>query len=141
MNDNTDIAYQFNMDGVHLGQSDGCVIEARARLGKDKIVGLTVETWDQLVEAQSLPIDYVAISSLFATQTKTDIKHIWGLEGLEKASRFSTLPLVVIGGINLSNIQALQPFDIEAIALTSAISEAKQYDQAVEALIQGLVPA
>ena len=124
MNDAIDIAQELNMSGVHLGQSDTCVIEARKRLGDHKIVGLTVETWEQLVQAQDLPIDYIGISSLFQTSTKLDIKHVWGLEKLQQACAFSQIPLVAIGGIQAQHLHQFQSMNLHSVAVTSAITQA-----------------
>ena len=124
MNDDLDMAHELNMSGVHLGQSDTCVLEARKRLGAHKVVGLTVETWEQLVQAQNLPIDYIGISSLFQTSTKLDIKNVWGLEKLQRACDYSKIPLVAIGGIQVQHIPQFQSMNLHSIAVTSAITEA-----------------
>lgn len=124
INDNLDIALAMGADGVHLGQSDLSVEKARARLGADKIIGLTVENIQQLELAQALPIDYLGISTVFASATKQDTQYVWGTEGLRTAVIQSRLPLVAIGGINLGNINEVAATGVAGIALVSAICHA-----------------
>jgi thiamine-phosphate pyrophosphorylase len=123
MNDHLDMACQLNLSGVHLGQNDTCVFEARKQLPKGKIVGLTVETWSQLEQAQSYPIDYIGISSVFPTSTKPDIKTVWGLELLQQACEYSKIPLVAIGGIQEDQIYKFKHMNLHSIAVTSAITQ------------------
>lgn len=123
MNDHLDMACKFNMSGVHLGQNDTCVFKARKRLPKGKVIGLTVETWAQLEQAQSYPIDYIGISSIFPTRTKHDIKTVWGLELLQKACEYSNIPLVAIGGIQADQLYKFKHMNLHSIAVTSAITQ------------------
>ncbi|PSW14291.1 thiamine phosphate synthase [Photobacterium rosenbergii] len=140
INDRVDVALAVDADGVHLGQSDMPADVARRLIGDDKILGLSVENEQQLEAAQSLPLDYLGLSAIFPTTTKTDTVYAWGLEGLAKASAFSQLPLVAIGGINESNIRAVVEAGADGIALVSAICHAdspKDASQQLLALIGG----
>lgn len=121
INDRVDVALAVDADGVHLGQSDMPAELARGLLGKDKIIGLTVESLEELHLAQTLPIDYVGISTVFSTDTKQDTKHVWGISGLEEAMKISRIPVVAIGGINKTNVQAVNNTGVAGIALVSAI--------------------
>ncbi|WED24745.1 thiamine phosphate synthase [Vibrio sp. JC009] len=132
INDRVDVALAVDADGVHLGQSDMPAELARQLLGEDKIIGLSVESQKQLEEAKSLPVDYLGLSAIFATPTKTDIKKEWGIDGLKAAVKQSTLPVVAIGGINASNIQAVAGTGVEGIALVSAICHAQFPEQAAK---------
>lgn len=125
INDRVDVALAVNADGVHLGQSDMPATTARRLLGQNKLLGLSVENEQQLLEAQSLPVDYLGLSAIFATPTKTNIKHQWGIAGLAKAVEQSALPLVAIGGINGSNINEIALTGVDGIALVSAICHAE----------------
>ena len=125
INDNLNIALASDADGLHIGQSDGCVHKIRTALGKDKYLGLTVETHAQLQQAQSLPIDYLGISSVFATDTKNDIKHIWGWDGLTWAIAHSQKPLIAIGGIQLKDIKPIFNMGCDGVAMASAMSQQK----------------
>ncbi len=124
INDDLNVAIECQADGLHIGQSDGDVVSIRAALGKHKYLGLTVETPSQLLTAQTLPVDYLGISSVFATQTKQDIQSIWGLKGLAWAIEHSQKPLVAIGGITSDNITNILKSDCEGIAVISALSQA-----------------
>ncbi|MGI2799718.1 thiamine phosphate synthase, partial [Photobacterium damselae] len=104
INDRVDVALAVDADGIHLGQSDMPVAIARRLLGKDKIIGLSVENSQQLDEAQNLPIDYIGLSAIYPTQTKTDTVYYWGIDGLKQAVETTSLPIVAIGGINDKNI-------------------------------------
>tara|TARA_B100001094_G_scaffold117190_1_gene113031 strand:+ start:510 stop:1133 length:624 start_codon:yes stop_codon:yes gene_type:complete len=138
MNDHLEIACDFDMSGIHLGQSDTCVFEARKRLSKDKIIGLTVETWLQLEQAQSYPIDYIGISSVFPTHTKHDIKTVWGLDLLRKACEYSKIPLVAIGGIQADQLYKFKQMNLHSIAVTSAITQTPCAFTATQSLIKQL---
>lgn len=123
INDNVDLALALDADGVHLGQTDGCVLDARQRLGKDKIIGLSIDNLDymkkQIETANSLPIDYIGVGAIFPTQTKQDIKHIWGVKNLKKAAALSKHPIVAIGGIQLSNTREIMQSGAKGVAAIS----------------------
>lgn len=125
INDRVDVALAVDADGVHLGQSDMPADIARRLLGKDKLLGLSIENEQQLIEAQSLPVDYLGLSAVFATPTKTNIKKEWGIAGLANAVAQSSFPIVAIGGINMTNLEAIIATDVDGIALVSAICHAK----------------
>jgi len=86
INDRVDVAIASGADGVHLGQSDMPCSTARALLGPDKIIGLSIEDLSQIEEANSLDIDYIGISPVFSTPTKTDTAPPLGLAGIAEAS-------------------------------------------------------
>ncbi|CZF85244.1 Thiamine-phosphate synthase [Grimontia marina] len=79
INDRVDVALAVDADGVHLGQSDMPAEIARDLIGPDKLLGLSIETEAQLEEADSLPVDYLGLSAIFATPTKTNINKEWGV--------------------------------------------------------------
>lgn len=136
INDRVDVALAVAADGVHLGQSDMPTVLARQLLGPDKLLGLSVETEQQLVAAQSLPVDYLGISAIFATPTKTDLKKEWGLDGLARAVAQSSLPLVAIGGINATNLAEIMATGVDGVALVSAICQASCPQTAAQHLLQ-----
>ncbi len=78
INDRVDVALAVDADGVHLGQSDMPATLARQLLGPDKLIGLSVENEQQFEQAQSLPVDYLGLSAIFATPTKTNTVKHWG---------------------------------------------------------------
>lgn len=121
INDRVDIAHAVEADGVHLGQSDLKVAEARAILGRKAIIGLSVETVDQALEAAHEDINYLAASPVFQTRTKTDCAGPWGLNGLKYLCSLSTHPVVAIGGIDATNIEGILACGAAGVAVVSAI--------------------
>ncbi|RDX39176.1 thiamine phosphate synthase [Vibrio campbellii] len=135
INDRVDVALAVDADGVHLGQSDMPAIIARELIGPNKILGLSIENEEQLAEADSLPIDYIGLSAIFATPTKTNTKKHWGIDGLKMALETTSLPIVAIGGINESNIPQLSATGVHGLALVSAICHAEDSKAASEYLL------
>ncbi|MGR5061519.1 thiamine phosphate synthase [Photobacterium sp. DNB22_13_2] len=135
INDRVDVALAVDADGVHLGQSDMPAEIARRLIGDEKILGLSVENEQQLESAQKLPVDYLGLSAIFSTPTKTDTVYAWGIDGLAKAAQFSQLPLVAIGGINQKNIRSVIEAGADGIALVSAICHADSPKEACQQLL------
>ncbi len=137
INDNVLLAKEIDADGVHLGQSDLLPIEARNILGSDKIIGLSIETSEQLDQANQLNcIDYVAASAIFPSKTKQDCKTIWGLSGLKTITQQSKHPVVAIGGINASNARDVIAHGACGIAVISAIHDHAYPELAAAELIR-----
>ncbi len=134
INDRLDIALAVDADGLHIGQSDLPWDVARRLLGKDKILGLSVETMQQAEESNHLDIDYIGISPVFATPTKTDAFSPFGLEGVKAVSSVTRHPNVGIGGINLENAGQIMAHGANGIAVVSAIFSADNPRQAAELL-------
>ncbi|MEI6892549.1 MAG: thiamine phosphate synthase [Pontiella sp.] len=123
INDRVDVALAVQADGVHLGQNDMPPTIARRLVGDKMLLGWSVENETQLQESQHLPIDYIGLSAIFATPTKTNIIKQWGLEGLRHAVQYSKLPVIAIGGINESTIQDVAKTQVAGVALVSAICQ------------------
>ncbi|MBI9084551.1 MAG: thiamine phosphate synthase [Desulfobacterales bacterium] len=124
INDRVDVAQAAGADGVHLGQDDMPWAYARQILGPDAIIGLSVETWADVEAAQDQDIDYLGVSPIYATPTKTDTKAAWGLDGLSRIRSFSRHPLVAIGGIDADNAARVVHAGTDCIAVVSAICAA-----------------
>jgi thiamine-phosphate pyrophosphorylase len=124
INDRIDVALACGAEGVHIGQEDIPYAIARKLMGSKAIIGLSVETWEDVEESQKLDVDYIGVSPVFSTPTKTDTKGAWGLEGLAKIKAFSRHPLVAIGGINESNAADVIKAGADCIAVVSAICAA-----------------
>jgi thiamine-phosphate pyrophosphorylase len=124
INDRVDVAVACGAEGVHIGQEDMPYEVVRKIMGEKAIIGLSVETWEDVVASQKLDVSYIGISPVFATPTKTDTKGAWGLEGLARIRAFSRHPLVAIGGINESNVREIVVAGVECIAVVSAICAA-----------------
>lgn len=134
VNDNPIIAEIIDAAGVHLGQSDGCVRESRHFLGPKKRIGLSIESLSQIDQAKTLPVDYVAVSPVFKTLTKEDIKRPLGLTGVSIISRASPVPVIGIGGIDHENIESVIKAGASGVALISAIWDAEDPYEATKSL-------
>lgn len=121
INDRIDVALAVAADGVHVGQADMLYALARRLMGPKAIIGLSVETWEDVEQAEGLDCDYLGVSPVFATPTKTDTKAPWGLKGLIRIRAFSRHPLVAIGGLNRSNAEAVVMAGADGVAVVSAI--------------------
>jgi thiamine-phosphate pyrophosphorylase len=136
INDNVDIAKAVDAEGVHVGQSDSTPVEARKILGPDKIIGWSVETLDQLAQANKLDcINYIAASTVFPSVTKTNCKTIWGLTGLKTIAQQSKYPVVAIGGIDATNAGAVMNAGACGVAVIGAIHDADDPTRAAQDLI------
>jgi len=124
INDRIEVAQAVGAHGVHVGQRDMAPETARRLLGPDAIIGLSVETWEDVDAAQQLEVDYLGISPVYATPTKTDTKAPWGLEGVTRIKDFTRHPLVGIGGLDASNAAAVIRVGADCIAVVSAICAA-----------------
>lgn len=124
INDRVDVALAADADGVHIGQSDMPYEIARKLLGPDKIIGLSVENMNDLLRANELDVDYIGISPVYGTPTKTDTAEPFGLDGLRKAVELSVHPTVAIGGMNASTISDVIAAGADGVAVVSAICSA-----------------
>jgi len=124
INDRVDVAHAVGADGVHLGQSDLRVGEARAILGKKAIIGLSVESLAKATVAIEEDVDYLAASPIFHTKTKADCGEPWGLDGLKQLCAVSKHPVIAIGGIDETNAKQIIECGAAGIAVVSAIFNA-----------------
>ena len=122
INDRADIALMSEADGVHLGQDDMPPEAARRLLGDGKIIGYSTHSVEQAIEAAKLAVDYIAIGPVFQTDTKTNPDPVVGVEGIAAVrTAIGIVPLVVIGGIDLSNIAAVLDAGADSVAMIGAI--------------------
>jgi thiamine-phosphate pyrophosphorylase len=136
INDRVDIALTLEAEGVHLGQSDMPYPEARRLLGLNKIIGLTVETLEQMQKANQWDIQYVGIGPVFPTQTKLDAPEPLDISGLTTFCRLSRHPVIAIGGIHIGNAEAVLNTGTQGIAVVSAIGHTRQPEQMSHTLKQ-----
>jgi len=134
INDRIDVAVAVDADGVHIGQQDMPCDIARRLLGKEKIIGLSVETMEQALEAENLDVDYLGVSPIFLTPTKSEIQTQWGIEGLKELRSRVRKKLIAIGGINTSNAQAVLEAGADGLAVVSAICAAGDPELAAQEL-------
>ena len=124
INDRVDIAHAIGADGVHLGQSDLKVSEARAILGEKAMIGLSIESLEQAKAAMQEDVDYLAASPIFHTKTKTDCANPWGLSGLKQLCSISNHPIIAIGGVDATNVKQIIECGAVGVAVVSAIFNA-----------------
>jgi thiamine-phosphate pyrophosphorylase len=122
INDSVKVAQEAGADGLHLGQEDMLLTEARKILGSDVIIGVSVKTVQEALQAERDGADYVAVNGVFPTATKEDLGYLPGLESVTKIRRATGLPVVGIGGINLRNCSSVIEAGAHGIAVVTAIT-------------------
>lgn len=140
INDRLDVALAIAADGIHLGQSDMHISDARRLVGKKMIIGISAENFDDAIVAEQEGADYIGISPVFATDTKTDTAAPLGLEGIRRIRRAVGIPLVGIGGINFSNAREILSAGADGVAVVSAIIAADCPETAAAELKKLLLP-
>ena len=133
INDNVDIAIAMDADGVHVGQSDMEAGNVRAKLGPDKIIGVSAQTVEQAVFAQQRGADYLGVGAVFPTGSKDDAVEV-SHETLKAICEAVSIPVIAIGGISSENVKELAGSGIVGIAVISAIYAAKDIKKAAEEL-------
>ncbi len=133
INDNVDIAIAMDADGVHVGQSDMEAGNVRAKLGPDKIIGVSAQTVEQAVLAQQRGADYLGVGAVFPTGSKDDAVEV-SHETLKAICEAVSIPVIAIGGISSENVKELAGSGIVGIAVISAIYAAKDIKKAAEEL-------
>lgn len=134
INDRVDVALAAGADGVHVGQSDMAPQDVR-RLMPGALIGLSIESWQQMHEAERAPVDYYGISPVFATSSKADAAPALGLAGLQQLRRMTARPLVAIGGIQAGNVAAVMAAGADGVAVVSALCAADDPARAARALL------
>ncbi|MBT8351721.1 MAG: thiamine phosphate synthase [Deltaproteobacteria bacterium] len=134
INDRIDVAQAIGADGVHLGQTDMPFKMAKAIVKDSMIIGISAESLEDAIRAEKDGADYIGISPIFATPTKTDTALPLGLEGLKEISQVVKLPKVAIGGLNQKNAGEVILNGADGIAVVSAIVSAVEPRKAAEKL-------
>ncbi len=136
INDNVQLAVEIDADGIHIGQNDMPVPEARALIGPDKILGLTVTTPEQMAAVDTELVDYLGCGPVFPTITKDDAPPPMGVAGWSELARMSPLPVVAIGGLNRERTAAIRATGLAAgVAVVSAICAAENPTLAAKELL------
>lgn len=139
INDRVDIALAVDADGVHLGQSDMPYPMARRLLGPSKIIGLSVESLPDARAAAAISgLDYLAVSPVYSTPTKTDTAPALGLPGVREIAALSPAPVVGIGGLNLATAPDVIAAGAAGVAVVSAICSAPSPRLAATTLLHAL---
>lgn len=133
INDNVDIALEMDADGVHVGQSDMEALDVRAKLGPDKIIGVSAQTVEQAILAEKHGADYLGVGAVFPTGSKDDAEEVT-FETLKAICQAVKIPVIAIGGISKGNVLELAGSGICGIAVISAIFAAKDIEEATKEL-------
>lgn len=120
INDYPDIVLEVDADGVHLGQEDMPISEARALLGPDRIIGISTHNLQQALAAEQAGADYIGVGPVFPTDTKPGRAAVT-TSYVQEAARHVSIPFVAIGGITLSNVDIVLSAGAERICAVSAI--------------------
>lgn len=136
INDRVDIALAVEAEGVHLGQSDMPIQDARRLVGNSMVIGVSAESIDDAIEAEAGGADYIGISPVFTTTTKEDIATPLGLDGIRAIREVVRIPLVAIGGIGQDNAQDVMEAGADGVAVVSAIVSAVCPETAARNLFQ-----
>lgn len=127
INDHVDICEALDLDGVHLGLTDMSTLEARSALGKNKIIGGTANTLEDVLYHYKNGVDYVGVGPFRFTTTKDKLSPVLGIEGYQHLMRTLDerevrLPVIAIGGIQLDDIQPILNTGVHGVALASLIN-------------------
>lgn len=133
VDDDVELAKEIDADGVHIGQSDLALVEARRVLGPDKIIGVSAHTVAEAVEAEKNGADYLGVGSMFTTSTKLDAEAV-SFATLKEICQAVSIPVVAIGGIQKDNMLQLKGTEVDGVAVVSAIFAAPDIRKATREL-------
>lgn len=120
INDNVEIAIKCHADGIHVGQEDMEAAQVRQRVGNDMMIGVSVHSVEEALEAVKNGADCLGVGAMFSTSTKTDV-NVLPKETLRNICAAVDIPVVAIGGIGKVNIAQLAGTGVDGVALVSAI--------------------
>lgn len=134
INDNLEVARQVEAFGIHVGTSDIPPTQIRKQWENVQCLGYSIEDLQQLESLETKTADYLGVSPVFKTDTKTDTIIEWGLSGIEKIRSLTDKPLVAIGNMNVENANKVIKAGADCIAVVSAICAAQNPAKAAEQL-------
>ncbi len=138
VNDQPHIANVSNADGLHLGQQDISIKNARKLLSTSQIIGTSNATLQEALNAESEFADYIAVGSIYNTDSKQNTRSA-GLKVLQDVSRAVSVPVVGIGGINISNVEDCVKAGASAVCVMAAVTKASNPKDAVVELSKPFV--
>ena len=133
INDNVEVALQCHAEGIHVGQDDMAALDARAKLGPDKLIGVSAHTVEEALLAEKQGADYLGVGAVFPTSSKSDVGEM-SYETLKAICKAVSIPVVAIGGISGENVGKLAGSGICGVAVISAIYGAADIRRASEDL-------
>lgn len=145
LNDRVELAKELNVGGVHLGKTDMLPMKARTILGPAAVIGVTANTFDDILDVRSLDIDYIGIGPFAHTTTKENLAPILGLEGVRDLSKRMledeiNIAHVAVGGIGIKDVAPLMEAGVNGIAVSGAIALAPDIEAATRDFIETLKP-
>ena len=140
VNDHIEVAKTCNADGVHLGQEDTDVLEAREILGKDKIIGGTANTLQHCLEYLENGVDYIGLGPLKFTSTKKKLSPILGFAGYQKilekySQQGNTVPIIAIGGIKVNDIEELRKIGLSGVAVSGLLTHSEHPEKEIQQVL------
>lgn len=138
VNDDPHLAQLIGADGCHLGQEDMTPIEARKILGREKIIGLSTHSHEQVLASRAQPVDYIGVGPIFRSSSKDVGRPLLGADFAGWATKEIDLPVVAIGGIDLNNVVSLTQAGCRNIAVISALAGAPNPPSAAQAFLECL---
>lgn len=138
VNDHADVCLAVNADGLHVGQQDLSPEDARAIIGPDKVLGLSISNAEQLAAVDTSLVDHLGIGPIFLTQTKTDTAAALGLDGFEALARHKPCPVVAIGSVKVPIVGELIRAGADGVAVVSAICGQKDPGAATRTLMDAV---
>ena len=128
INDNVEIAIKCQADGIHVGQEDMEASQVRKKVGEDMMIGVSVHSVEEALEAVKKGADCLGVGAIFSTSTKKDVD-LLPKESLKDICQAVNVPVVAIGGIGKSNIIDLSGTGVDGVALVSAIFSADNIEE------------
>ena len=138
VNDHADLAAVVGSAGLHVGQTDLPVAEARRVLSPSQVIGRSNHELDELVESQEMGADHVAFGAIYSTSTKGVGRPPQGVERLRQAREVTKAPLVAIGGINAENAAPVVEAGADAICVAAAVGLAADPEGAAARLVAAI---
>ena len=138
VNDHVDLAAAVGSGGVHVGQTDLPVAQARQVLQPEQVLGRSNREIDLLIESQEMGADHVAFGAIYQTTTKSGGRGPQGPERLKEARAAARVPLVAIGGINVENVAPVVEYGADAICVTAAVGLAPEPEAAAARLVEAI---
>ncbi|TYP99207.1 thiamine-phosphate diphosphorylase [Tenacibaculum adriaticum] len=130
INDNLEVASKINAFGIHVGNNDISPTEIRRQWKECQCLGYSIEYIEQLQNKETEVSDYLGISPIFNTTTKTDTVTEWGVNGIKKIRDLTRKPLVAIGNIKIDNSEIVTKAGANCIAVVSSICSSENPQKA-----------
>ncbi len=141
LNDRVELAKELNVGGVHLGRHDMLPSQARVILGAAAVIGVTANTFDDVLAVRSLDVDYIGIGPYRFTETKKNLAPVLGIEGIKSiCDRMQAeeilIPKVAVGDVKYEDVPALMDAGVNGVAVSGAIARAKDISEETRRFVE-----